>query len=190
MTAALNETDEAIYLRYVANDDENDLEALLIRHREGLLLFLLGFVYSIEDAEDLLMDTFARLAVDKPYFEPRYPGSFKSWLYAIGRNNALMYIRKRKMAPVSLDDSIPSDAGLPEVSLLREERNRQLYQVMAVLKPEYRRALTLLYMEGFSHEEIADALGMNIRQVYHLVERGRRSIRKALEGMGITDAQY
>ena len=66
--------------------------ALLARHRDGLLLFLFSFVHSNEDAEELLMDTFAKLAVDKPSFHPRHPGSFKSWLYAIGRNNALMVV--------------------------------------------------------------------------------------------------
>ena len=33
------ETDEQIYLRYTETDDDEDLEALLTRHREGLLLF-------------------------------------------------------------------------------------------------------------------------------------------------------
>ena len=48
-------TDEEIYLRYRANDDDADLETLLIRHRDGLLLFLLGFVRNTEDAEELLI---------------------------------------------------------------------------------------------------------------------------------------
>lgn len=90
------ETDEEVYLRYVNEDNDADLETLLIRHRDGLLLFLLGFVRNTEDAEDLLMDTFAKLALDKPDFEPERIGSFKSWLYTIARRNALMHIRKRK----------------------------------------------------------------------------------------------
>ena len=67
----MREPDELLYSRYVAREDAADLEALLVRHREGLFLFLLGFVGSPEDAEELLMDTFARLAVDKPRFDPR-----------------------------------------------------------------------------------------------------------------------
>ena len=60
----------------------------------------MGFVKNEEDAEDLLMDTFAKLAVDKPHFDPDRTGSFKSWLYAIGRNNALMHLRKHKYQAV------------------------------------------------------------------------------------------
>ena len=49
-------------------------------------------MHSNEDAEELLMDTFAKLAVDKPTFNPKRLGSFKSWPYAIARNNALMVV--------------------------------------------------------------------------------------------------
>ena len=51
--AGFMETDEQIYLRYTETDDDADLEALLVRYREGLLLFLLGFVRNAEDAEQL-----------------------------------------------------------------------------------------------------------------------------------------
>ena len=186
----MTETDEELYLRYVTEDDDADLEALLVRHRDGLLLFLLGFVRNAEDAEELMMDTFAKLAVDKPNFESDHPGSFKSWLYTIARNNALMHIRKRRYETVPLDESIPSDAELPDTILLREERNRKLYRALSALKPEYRRVLYLLYIEDLPHEEIAGIMSLSIRQVYHLVDRGKKSLRKTLERMGITNAQY
>lgn len=184
------ETDEVIYLRYREKEDDSDLEILLIRYRERLLLFLLGFVRNEEDAEKLMMDTFAKLAVDKPDFEPDHPGSFKSWLYTIARRNALMHIRKKRYEAVLLEESIPSDAELPDTVLLKEERNRKLYQAMSALKPEYRRVLYLHYMENLPHEEIAGIMGLNIRQVYHLADRGKNSLKKTLERMGITDAQY
>ena len=157
------ETDEQIYLRYTETDDDADLEALLTRHREGLLLFLLGFVRNAEDAEELLMDTFAKLAVDKPEFEPDHPGSFKGWLYTIARRNALMHIRKRKYETVPLDESIPSDADLPDTTILKEERYRKLYQALSSIKPDYRRVLYLLYMEDMPHADIARVMKISIR---------------------------
>ncbi|MBO4864142.1 MAG: RNA polymerase sigma factor [Eubacterium sp.] len=184
------ETDEQIYLRYVKEDNDEDLETLLIRYREGLFLFLLGFVRNEEDAEDLLMDTFAKLAVDKPHFVPEHIGSFKSWLYTIARRNALMHIRKRKYETAPLDENIPSDADISDIIILKEERNRKLYQAMSAIKPEYRRVLYLLYMENLSHEEISKVMGMNKRQIYNLVDRGKKSLKNILERMGITDAEY
>lgn len=183
------ETDEEVYLRYIAQERDEDLETLLIRFRDGLYLFLLGFVKNEEDAEDLLMDTFAKLAVDKPHFDPDRPGSFKSWLYSIARNNALMHIRKRKLETVPLTEEIISDEDTPESELLKNERARKLYQALGTLKAEYRQALLLLYIEGLTHEEIASAMGMKQKQIYHLVERGKKSLRRTLEMMGINDAQ-
>ncbi|MBO6113349.1 MAG: RNA polymerase subunit sigma-24, partial [Lachnospiraceae bacterium] len=69
---------EEIYLRFITEYDDKDLEALLVAYRDGLYLFLLGYVKNEEDAEELMMDTFAKLAVDKPDFENRRNGSFKS----------------------------------------------------------------------------------------------------------------
>ena len=186
----MSDTDEALYRRYQAEDNAADLEALLARHRDGLLLFLFSFVHSNEDAEELLMDTFAKLAADKPSFHPRHAGSFKSWLYAIGRNNALMMIRRGKVKAVPLHEGVPAGGDLPETALLKDESNRLLYQAMEALKPEYRRALTLLYFDGLSHDEIALAMGLRKGQVYSMLKHGKETLKKTLERMGISDAQY
>ena len=47
---------EEIYLRYITEYDDKDLEALLAAYRDGLYLFLLGYVKNEEDAEELMMD--------------------------------------------------------------------------------------------------------------------------------------
>ena len=138
------EPDEAIYLRYREKDDDADLEALLKHNREGLLLFLMGFTHNEQDAEDLLIDTFAKLAVDKPSFTPLRQGSFKSWLYTIARRNALMHLRKNRIRIEELDEETPDSAPLPEVNILEEERNRNLYKAMSCIKPDYRRGLYLM----------------------------------------------
>ncbi len=181
---------EEVYLRYITEYNDRDLETLLLAYRDGLFLFLLSYVKNEEDAEELLMDTFAKLAVDKPDFKIRKNGSFKSWLYAIARNNALMHIRRHKMEAVPLEEETVPDTETPESALLREERNKTLYRALSSLKSEYKRAMMLLYIEGLSHEEIAQAMGLKIRQIYNLIERGKKSLRKTLEGMGMEDARY
>ena len=181
---------EEIYLRYITEYDDRDLEALLYAYRDGLYLFLLSYVKNEEDAEELMVDTFAKLAVDKPDFEKRRNGSFKSWLYAIARNNALMHIRRHKMDPVPLDEEMVSDADTPVSALLKDEQNKILYKALSRLKADYRRPLILLYIEGLTHEEIALAMGLRLRQVYNLTDRGKKALKKILEGMGIDDAGY
>lgn len=77
------EADEAIYRRFLKRHNEDDLRLLFDRHRESLILFLMGYVRQEEDAEDLMMETFAVAASGTARFSGR--SSFKTWLFAIAR---------------------------------------------------------------------------------------------------------
>lgn len=98
-----------------------------------------------------------------------------------------MFLRKNRLRIEPLDEA-QAAAELPDSRLLQEERNRKLYLAMNQLSPEYREVLYLHYFEQLSHAEICSVMGKNIRQVYHLMERGRAALKNRLEGMGIHDA--
>ena len=83
--------DEVLYYAYLDGDDEA-LEELLIRYCESLTLFLVTIVKNIDDAEDLMMDAFSVLLSSEKTFCGR--SCFKTWLFAIGRNKAVSFIRK------------------------------------------------------------------------------------------------
>ena len=78
------------YRRFLDGDDKGIAE-IVGDYKDGLILYLNGYVNNIFIAEDLTEDTFFRLITKKP----RYSGksTFKSWLYAIGRNVAVDFIR-------------------------------------------------------------------------------------------------
>ena len=48
------ETDEAIYRRFLKYRSEDDMRLLFDRHRESLILFLIGYVRNPDDAEELM----------------------------------------------------------------------------------------------------------------------------------------
>ena len=81
----------ASYRRFLDGDDEGFVEIVRV-YNDGLILYLNSFVNNISVADELAEDAFVKLGVKKP----RYTGksSFKTWLYAIGRNVAIDYIRK------------------------------------------------------------------------------------------------
>jgi len=137
------ETDELIYRRFLAEHNEEDFRVLLERHREGLVLFLYGYVHSMEDAEDLMLDAFAEAAAGA-HFSGK--STFRTWLFAIGKKLALRHLRRHRF--VSGYQTLPDEtAQQPELDILREERSRQLYQALSRLKEEYRQVLILLYFE-------------------------------------------
>lgn len=185
-----HENDELIYSRYLNQKNENDLRILLERHREGLVLFLLGYVQSEEDAEELMMDTFAIIASGTTRFSGK--SSFKTWLFAIGRNQARMHLRKRKGLFVSMDEAVhhAADHETPELTLLRDEDHGHLYDSIESLPTEYRQVLLLLYFEDMDRDEICVVMKKSKKQIYNLADRARNALREELEKRGYEYEKY
>ena len=98
------------YRRFLNGDDEGIAE-IVRDFKDGLILYLNGYVKNIFIAEELAEDTFFRLMIKRPRFSGR--SSFKTWLYAIGRNVAADRIRhdsKITNTPVEdMEESKPDD---------------------------------------------------------------------------------
>ena len=184
------ETDEALYSRFLAEGNGEAFRILLERHKESLILFLNGYVHNLEDAEELMLDAYAEAAAGRSLFSGK--SSFKTWLFAIGKKQALMHLRKTRHYSNSqeLSADLSTDVPSPELQILQEERDRELYQALAKLKDEYRQVLTLLYFENMSYDELGKVLGKSRKQIYNLAERGRNALRTELERMGFDYAQY
>ncbi len=183
----MNESDELIYSRYLAEHNEDDFRILLERHRESLTLFLMSFVHNREDAEELMLDAYAEAAAETSYSGK---SSFKTWLFSVGKKKALMRLRKKRLLFLPLEEPSDTAGAPPEMVLLREEGDRQLYQAMEQLKEEYRQILILLYFEDMSHEDAARVMGKSRKQIYNLAQRGRKALKEELERMGFDYAEY
>ncbi len=68
------------YRRFLEGD-ENGIVEIVRDYKDGLMLYLNGFVRNIHTAEDLTEDTFIRLVAKRPRYSNRY--AFKTWLYAL-----------------------------------------------------------------------------------------------------------
>ena len=131
----MTESDEQIYSRYLAQRNGDDFRILLERHRESLTLFLCIFVHNPEDAEELTLDAYAEAAAGADYAGK---STFKTWLFSIGKNIALMHLRERRFTTEESLEQADETADPPELNLLREERNHRLYEALSQLRAEYR----------------------------------------------------
>jgi RNA polymerase sigma-70 factor (ECF subfamily) len=61
---------------------------------------------------------------------------------------------------------------------------------MEQLNPDYCEALYLLYFESMSYAHAAQVMGKSIKQIDHLLERGKKKLRPLLEQEGITGEKY
>ncbi len=172
---------DASYNRYL-NGDDNGIGELIREYRDGLILFLNNYVRNINTAEELCEDTFVKLAVKKPRF--RGNCSFKTFLYSIGRNIALDYLRKsRNSVPMEELDDIEDKASL-EREYIKQEQKRTLHSALKKLKPEYGRILWLTYFEELSNKEAAVVMGKSTHAIETLVYRARNALKSQLESEG------
>lgn len=180
----MHEADEIIYRRFLASRAEEEFRILLDRHRESLTLFLYGIIHNMEDAEELMLDAYAEVAANARFSER---STFKTWLFAIGKNKALLYLRKQRRFQTNEVPDTPSEET-PELNILKEERNRQLYKALWNLHEDYRQILTLLFFEQMSCEDAGKVMGKNRKQIYNLAERGKKALKDELRRMGFLDA--
>lgn len=185
------DNDGLLYIRFQTFGDQKALEAIFNKYKENLVLFIYGFVRNIDIAEELMMDTFAILVSGVARYKETDNAMFKTWLFAIAKNQAFQYLRKQKFWFVSPEKEFLSnvkadDSSLPIALLLKSERETQLYRLLKTIDVEYRQALYLQYFEDLRPEQISQILKKNIKKTYNLLSRGKEALRDAYEKMGIS----
>lgn len=174
------------YRRFLEGDD-NGIVAIIRDYKDGLTLYLSGIVGDLQTAEDLAEDTFVKLVTKKPRF--RGHASFKTWLYAIGRNIAVDFCRRRAVrGEISLDDC-PQLCDEEEDLLYAYVKKKQAAAVhctMRKLKREYYQVLWLTYFEDFSNKETAKIMGKSVHGIETLLYRARKSLKTKLDEEGFT----
>ncbi len=175
---------ESSYRRFL-NGDDSAITDIVRDYKDGLILYINSYVKNIYIAEDLCEDTFFRLITKKPKFYGK--SSFKSWLYAIGRNVAVDYIRHNsKIISTPIEDMTAylSDKQNLETAYIKNEQKILLHKSISKLCVEYQTVLWLSYFEGFSNKEISIILKKNDRQITNLLYRAKQALKSILEKEG------
>jgi RNA polymerase sigma-70 factor, ECF subfamily len=143
-----------------------------------------------EDAADVAQEAFLRAYSSLPEF--RGDSSFATWLFRIVHNACLDELRKRKRQRVtSLDEPISGEDGEmdrqlaiadasdgPEQALERVEVQRAVQESIGALDEEYRVVVVMRDIQGYSYNEIADALGINLGTVKSRLNRARNALKE------------
>ena len=179
------------YRRFRDGGDESGLVEIIRQYRDGLVFYLFSLVADLHIAEELAEDVFVLLGTKKPRDNGK--SSFKTWLYTIGRNRALNYLKKRKRhTETSLEElqELSDDSSFLEKNYIKEERKIQLHNAMQSLKAEYRQILWLIYFEDFSLKDAASVMKKSVHNAETLVYRARKSLKLQLEKEGFIYEEY
>lgn len=172
------------YRRFLDGDDSG-IADIVREYKDGLTLYLNSFVCNIHIAEEITEDTFFKLIIKKPRYNPQY--SFKTWLYTVGRNAALDYLRKsqrRTEVPFEDFESVMKDEETLEASYIREEQKRAVHKALKKLSPEYQQILYLVYFEDFDNSQSSKIMKKSKRQIENLLYRAKLSLKKELNKEG------
>ncbi|MBR1554848.1 MAG: RNA polymerase sigma factor [Oscillospiraceae bacterium] len=170
------------YRRFLSGDDSGMVE-LIRDYKDGLLLYLNSFTHNLSLAEDCVQDTFIKLAIKKPKF--REKSSFKTWLYAIGRNVTLDALRKLRHYATLDELSELSDMHDLEQDYLKEEQKIAVHRAICNLKQDYQQVIYLAYFENFSNDETAKVMHKTRKQIENFLYNARKALKSELEKEGV-----
>jgi len=134
------------------------------------------------DAEDLTQEVFVRVFRSLATYTP---GTFEGWLHRITTNLFLDGARRRQRIRFEGlgDDAEHRLAGTeqsPAQAWDDSHLDGDIQAALLALPPDYRAAVVLCDIEGFSYEEIAATMGVKLGTVRSRIHRGRAQLRAAL----------
>ena len=134
------------------------------------------------DAEDLTQEVFVRVFRSLATYTP---GTFEGWLHRITTNLFLDGARRRQRIRFEgLGDEVAHrlTSGSPSPAQAWDDTHLDgdIQAALLALPPDYRAAVVLCDIEGFSYEEIAATMGVKLGTVRSRIHRGRAQLRAAL----------
>jgi len=162
--------------------DQRAFSDLMERYRESIHFMLLKMVHNRDDAEDLTIEAFGKAFLHLERYTPDF--AFSTWLFRIAVNNAIDFIRKKKLHLVSIDDendestrlvfnAMQTSAPDPEENFMREQRVQLIRTILNELNPKYKALIELRYLEELSYEEIAEKMRLPLGTVKAQLFRAR-----------------
>ncbi|HZJ83767.1 MAG TPA: sigma-70 family RNA polymerase sigma factor [Clostridia bacterium] len=135
------------------------------------------------DAEDLAQEVFIKVYRSLKSF--REDSKFSTWIYRIAYNTCIDEYRRKKIKVLSLNKNIPSPEPLPEDRVIYREEKDLIEKCIAEMKPNYKSAIILRDIQGYSYEEIAGISNIPIGTVKSNISRARGILRDVLKSQKI-----
>ncbi len=160
------------------NKDRISQKYLFDRWSEPMLMLCTRYVRHLPDAEELMLNGFFNFfkAIDR--FQYAGDDSLRAWLKKIMVNECLMFLRRKGELKIVEEKyaagTIAEDT--PEGKIAAAE----LYKMIVALPTGYRTVFNLYVVEGFTHKEIGQMLGISEGASKSQLSKARESLKKSL----------
>ena len=165
------------YRRFLEGD-ESAFDEIMKELFDNLVFFVDRYVHDIHAAEDIAIDAFSDLVVNKHRYN--FKVTLKTYLFMLGRSRALNYIKHRKVinfVELTEADNISAEQETLEEIILADERKRIVNNALNSLTDDMRVVVHLIYFEDLSYDEAAKVMKKNRKQVDNLLYRAKKELR-------------
>jgi len=191
-----NWTDEELLLEYRCTGVREAFDEIVRRHERELYRYLYHYLGNAANADDVFQKTF--LAVLKECSKFESGREFHPWLYKIATNKAVDHIRKAKQCTmISIDDpqgNNPNAYAVTEEIVGREsepfedqmdkEIACKVREAVDSLPEQMRQAVYMVYFQGLSYREAADAVGVHLSTVALRLKHAVQKLNFLLKSVG------
>ncbi|MBN1247187.1 MAG: sigma-70 family RNA polymerase sigma factor [Anaerolineae bacterium] len=184
-------------------------EALYDRYKDYIYRVAFSVLRNRAEAEDAVQETFLDLLKALPAYDVNGPARFETWLYRVALNRARMHLRRKRPPSAEWEDleeglerldvtdggavgaqsqlsshGVLSGGSLveggPERTMIDRETATALWRAVDQLPDTHRLPVLLRYREGFSYEEIAEALGVQLGTVKSRLYNAHKKLQRFL----------
>jgi RNA polymerase sigma factor (sigma-70 family) len=154
---------------------------LLEEHKRILYKIASTYCTDTEDRRDIVQEIVIQLWRSFPQYDDQF--KFSTWMYRIGMNVAISFLRseiRRSQKTVTLEHVEIIDFAAADRVMGEMGDDIHLLQRLVSQLDEMSRGLVVLYLEGYSHVEIAEILGISVTNVGTRISRIRNRFREVL----------
>lgn len=131
------------------------------------------------EAEDMMQEGFIKVYSDLYQYRPI--GPLGGWIRRVVVNSCLRFIRKRKRLVFNEFSGMQTELLPTDENIISDLGAQDLMKLVQQLPDGYRLVFNLYVVEGFTHQEIADQLGISVNTSKSQLSRAKASLRKTIE---------
>lgn len=180
--------DDQALMAAMAAADSSALEEIYDRHAPRLLAICIRLLRDRSEAEDVLVEVFWEIWERARRYE-RARGSPLAYLATVARSRSLDRLRRRRQEArvrvatqswAAPDSTGSAEARGPLADALAQEQRRRVRVALDALSPVQRQVVELSFLDGLSHQEIAERLGAPLGSVKTWIRKGLLHLRDVL----------
>jgi RNA polymerase sigma factor (sigma-70 family) len=179
-----NSTDTTSLVELLKQQDRAGFTLLYNNYAAALLGIINKIVNDLATSEDVLQDVLVKVYKKIEQYDCD-KGTFFTWLLNIARSTAIDYLRSKYHRQKQQNQSFETNNYLYDtLSETPAERSGNLGPVIKKLEPKYKEVIDLVYIEGYSQQEVSTMLNLPLGTVKTRARMALQILRKELEDDG------